>query len=144
MFALAMAGLGVPAWSAQEAAAASTTNAAPSLAVSPTFKSVFIDDPTFGKDPFFPKSTRRQPKAAVAVPERVATLVPTGALQVRGLSVLNGRRLVILNTTTFAEGDEANVKVGNQTRRVKCVQIGDQTVAVEIDGVPTQLPVSIR
>lgn len=124
-------------------AAAKPTNAAPALAVSDAFKSVFIDDPKFGKDPFFPKSTRRQAASTVLAPKQV-TPPPSGALRVRGLSVANGRRLVIINTVTFAEGDEATIKVDNQPLRVKCIQIGDQSVLVQVNEVPTELPVTLR
>lgn len=128
---------------ARTQAAATPTNAVPTLTLSDAFKSVFIDDPKFGKDPFFPKSTRRQPVATVSTP-KPTTPAPSGALRVRGLSVANGRRLVIINTVTFAEGDEATIKVNNQPVRVKCVQIGDQSVLVHVNDVPTELPIGLR
>lgn len=128
---------------AAQAPTAAPTNAAPALTVSDAFKSVFIDDPRFGKDPFFPKSTRRQAALTASAPQQV-TPPPSGALRVRGLSVANGQRLVIINTVTFAEGDEATVKVNNQSFRVKCIRIGDQAVLVHVNDVPTELPVPFR
>ena len=93
-------------------------------------KSVFVDDPNFGKDPFFPESKRRQPKAPVADP--VPIVQPVDGLELKGLSGAEPHRLAIINNRTFATGEEHPVRVHDQRIPVKCLEIRDNSVVVKV------------
>src|SRR5262245_6184320 len=65
----------------------------PTAEVVPPPQSVFIDRPDFGRDPFFPKSTRRGAVVPTnTTPEPMANF---GNLALKGISVNNERRLAI-------------------------------------------------
>jgi len=114
------------ALAAVSGAAGADTNAAP---VRP--KSVFIDDVAFGRDPFFPNSTRRSHSTApaTAAPVSVANL----ALSLKGIS---GSKppYALINNTTLSEGEEAEIRVGRETIKVRCTEIRDRSVFIEIVG----------
>ena len=105
------------------------------------FKSVFVGDPAFGRDPFFPKSTRRpllKPKVEVLE----ATVQPSLFLeniQLKGISLGVGKKLALLNYYTFAEGEEADLRVGGQVIRIQCLEIKERSVVVSIKGNRTEL-----
>lgn len=106
------------------------------------FKSVFISDPAYGKDPFFPKSTRRplpvaQPVAAAPVVTQEPEL--SESLHLKGISLAAGRKLALVNYYTFAEGEEADLRIQGRTVRVTCVQIKDRSVVVNVKGKKKEL-----
>jgi hypothetical protein len=102
-------------------------------------KSEFIDDMGFGKDPFFPNSSRR-PKtvARPTQPEVVRATVPD-FLALKGISVLKDRKLAIINTYTVAEGEDFSVRYGSQIVKVKCVEIKEGSVLVNVNGAIKEL-----
>jgi hypothetical protein len=99
----------------------------------------FKDDIGFGKDPFFPRSTRR-PKVVVrstgAEPPRPT--VPENIV-LKGVSFTNGRRLAIVNDRTLAEGEEFTLKVHGQPVRIKCVEIKEKSVIVGVGSATKEL-----
>jgi len=97
-----------------------------------TIQSAFLipANPTEGRDPFFPKSNRPY-EAAMTATNRP---VEINALVVRGISGPPDHRLVVINTTTFAAGDVADVFTEQGRIRVHCVEIKPRSVVVEIRG----------
>jgi hypothetical protein len=120
-------------------AVAQSTNAPLQLAVVFT-KSSFIDDKKFGRDPFFPKSPRRTVVETNTPPPEVK-VTPVDWLKVGGYSVTAGRRLIIINNYTFAEGDSWDLKHEGKTMRVRCVKITEQAVTVTVNDTSHDLPI---
>jgi hypothetical protein len=124
------------AWAAPKAA--SSQAAAPMPVAEVVIpKSVFVDRPDFGRDPFFPKSERRG-----KVTQTTTTVQPVGnfdSIALKGISVNNERRLAIINNKTFEVGEEGEVPVGAQRVRVKVVEIRDKSAIVSVNGVSKEL-----
>jgi hypothetical protein len=100
----------------------------------PAFISAFNDNKNFGRDPFFPRSTRR---TAAPVPVGPVTLQPgqlPAGMVLKGLSGTKDKPLAIINNYTFAEGEEAEVRVINQLYRVKVVEIKERAVMIQVNG----------
>ena len=114
-----------------------TRAAAPTGIVPPNApKSAFVSEPGFGKDPFFPNSVRFQ-KTVTADPEPRAA-VPE-FLSLKGISIVAGRKLAILNNSTVAEGEEVSLRYGNQLAKVKCMEIKERLVIIQVNGVTKEL-----
>jgi len=98
-----------------------------------SLRSVFIlpANPTEGRDPFFPKSNRPY-EAAMTTTKTSA--VDISALVIRGISGPPDHRLVVINSTTFAAGDVADVFTDQGRIRVHCVEIKPRSVVIEIRG----------
>ena len=103
-------------------------------------RSVFIDQPDFGKDPFFPRSSRR-PKVIVRTTdlEPPRAVVPD-AIVLKGISVLKERKLAIINYYTAAEGEEFSLKFNGQVVKVKCVEIKDRSAVISVNGATKEIP----
>ena len=100
-------------------------------------KSEFVTKPGFGKDPFFPKSTRTQIAAPV---NSIETGPSFGFLSLKGVSGPKNHRLAIINNKTFEPGEEADLPTATGQRvRVKCVEIRDDGVVVSIGGQTQKL-----
>jgi len=104
-------------------------------------KSVFQDDAKNGKDPFFPRSTRRGPKAATAVAEVVA---PKVHLVLKGITGAANRRFALINNQTLVVGETASVRVANGQVRVHCLEIRSDSVLVSVEGSPEQTELRLR
>lgn len=116
-------------------------NTPPDAVVPPNApRSEFRDDIGFGKDPFFPKSTRR-PKVVVkaAGVEPPKPMVPDNIV-LKGISFFKDRKLAIINNYTLGEGEEFTLKGGAQPVRVKCVEIKEKSVIVSVGGATKELP----
>lgn len=117
-------------------------NVAPAMAEAPagTPKSVFNSQPGFGKDPFFPTSTRlrARPPVQVTDPASVFTGVPD-SIVLKGLAVLNQRKLAIINNYTVEAGEEFTVKVNSKGFKVKCVEIKTNSVIINVNGSTKEL-----
>ena len=102
-------------------------------------QSVFNSQPGFGKDPFFPKSSR----LISAVPVRVdPALLNAGVpdfIVLKGLSVVNQRKLAIINNHTVAPGEEFNLKVNGRLLKLKCIEIKDNSVIIDFNGSTKEL-----
>src|SRR3954469_234692 len=99
-------------------------------------KSAFVNTPGVGKDPFFPTSTRRG-AAKIGAPVDVGPVAPQLAL--KGISGSKNHRLAIINNKTFEVGEEADLRLGNQIVRVRCVEVRDDGVTVAINGQTQKL-----
>ncbi len=123
---------------------APVTNAAPAEFVVP--KSVFIDDPSVGRDPFFPESRRRKPvvaetpkntkgpTTAQTPAQPVVKKDPFAGLVLQGLTGPRSRRLVTINGTGFAQGETAFVKTTNGPVRLTVVEIRGTSAVVAVEG----------
>jgi len=100
--------------------------------------SVFIDNPQFGKDPFFPKSARAGRFATINVSITNAVEQFSG-LSLKGISGVAGRRLAIINNRTFEVGEEMPLRVANQMLKVRCLEIRDKSVTININGQTKEL-----
>ncbi len=99
-------------------------------------KSVFINTPGMGKDPFFPTSTRR---GAAKTPTVVEGPPAVPQLTLKGISGPKNHRLAIINNKTFEVGEESDLRLGNQIVRVRCVEVRDDGVTVSINGQTQKL-----
>jgi hypothetical protein len=101
-------------------------------------KSVFNDDPSFGKDPFFPKSPRRKfvPKAQDEKPPDPT--VPD-SITLRGISSSDGKKLAIINNHTVGEGEEFTLKLNGQVVKGQCVEIKDKSVIINSGGATKEI-----
>lgn len=101
-------------------------------------KSMFIDNPQFGKDPFFPKSLRR----GAVVDNSHTNPEPSfqaSSLSLKGISGTVAKRLAIINNRTFEVGEELVLRVANQNFKVRCVEIRDKSVIVSVNGLTQEL-----
>lgn len=105
-------------------------------------KSVFINAPSFGRDPFFPNSGRRPLAPTNTVVEVIAPPTPTvpDDIFLKGVNILKDRRLAIVNNYTVAQGEEFELKLKGKTYRVRCVEVKDRSAVIRIDGVNKELP----
>ncbi len=85
-------------------------------------------NPSQGRDPFFPESTR--PYANVVEVHHAGSMA---SLTVRGFSGYLGDRTVIINNHSFAEGDEGDVNTPTGRVHIRCVTISQNSVIVEAD-----------
>ena len=107
------------------------SNTPPREVVTP--KSVFIDDPQFGKDPFFPGSTRRAPKMVGRINALVDPLnLP---LNVKLIIVGQNKKLAQINNRSFEQGEQAEVLVGAQKVKLRCLEIREKSVLVNVEGI---------
>jgi hypothetical protein len=103
-------------------------------------RSFFISDPAFGKDPFFPKSARRvQQETTVPVAATTNILEQIwdpnfDLLAIKGISLAEDKKLVMINHYTFAEGEVQDVKVANQVISVRCESIAERSATIIING----------
>src|SRR5881296_3730888 len=72
-------------------------------------KSVFIDRPDFGRDPFFPTSKRRG--EVVSTNKFVEPVANFRDLALKGISNTKEKPLAIINNKTFEVGEEGEVRV---------------------------------
>lgn len=95
----------------------------------------FDDSRNFGKDPFFPRSRRREPQLVVNTNTNWSGELPPGVV-LKGLSGTVGKRLAVINNYTFGEGEEAEVRAGHLLYRVKLIEIKDRSVMISVNGSP--------
>ena len=101
-------------------------------------RSVFVDDPKTGKDPFFPSTARRLEK--VPGPSGTQTPVPApnknifDRLQLKGILGNSSRRLALINNHTFEVGEQAEVKTLEGKLNVRCWEIRNRSVVVSFVG----------
>ena len=120
--------LGLSARAADKPAAA-----AKDVCVTP--KSVFVNEPATGVDPFFPTSRRRldalpRPTITNAV-VHASTSTIWERLKLQGMSGLEGQRLALINGATVAVGEIADIKCDGIVK-VRCVEIRDRSVVLEL------------
>lgn len=105
-----------------------------SKAVCATPKAVFVDDPASGADPFFPTSKRRLERLPhPVVPSAVVQVAPVWEhIKLQGMSGLESQRLALVNGATIAAGEFAEIKCDGKTVRVRCREIRDRSILLEI------------
>jgi len=118
----------------------------PSAAETPNYeqhliKSVFVNNASVGKDPFFPTSTRR---GTVRGPVTHTDLPVVPLLSLKGISGPKNHRLAIINNRTFEINEEAELKFGGQSLRVRCVEIRDDGVTVNVNGQNQKLLLDVN
>jgi hypothetical protein len=93
--------------------------------------SVFVipTNPHDGRDPFFPESVR----AAESMMASTHTVEIT-SLKVPGISGTPGHLFAIINNHTFGVGEEGDVKTAGGPVHLRCVEILNDAVMVEING----------
>ena len=99
-------------------------------------KSVFVDRPNFGRDPFFPNSERRGKLPQDIVTEPVANF---NNITLKGVSGTSENRLAILNNKTCAAGEEIELRISGHPTKVKCVEVREKSVVISINGVTREL-----
>jgi hypothetical protein len=120
------------------ASAAAPANSLPKVDTVSVPKSVFTDDASFGKDPFFPKSSRRAAAAPVVTNPQTAE-VPDRVFILKGISVNKDRRLALVNNYTFAAGEEAEIKIEGRSIRVRCLEVRERSVVISVRGASKEI-----
>jgi hypothetical protein len=100
-------------------------------------------DPTalgakWARDAIILKMSRDQITAFVPHrPSKAEMPEPTWVKQIklRGISGAAERRLAIINHQTFQRGDVRNVKAGNKSVKVHCIEIGESSARVVLEGI---------
>ena len=125
--------------------------AKPSLPTAFEFsKFVFVDDIKVGKDPFFPKSARRQPAKPVVNPttpggnqgETPAPVTPkklaSSFLTLKGILGTKAKRLVMISTPTesyeFVGNRPESVKTPEGVVKERCVEFKRESVIISVEG----------
>lgn len=83
-----------------------------------------------GKDPFFPRSTRR----ALEISSSSSSGADTSALSVQGISGTGSRAFATINNRTFQAGEEGEILTPNGRFRIRCEEIKTQSVVITIGG----------
>ncbi len=121
-----------PTPAAKPATASAATNDLP--------RSVFVvpKSQQQGRDPFYPNSVRvYTDSGGIAVKTNSAS--DSVVLKLNGLSGTAQRRLAIINGNTFEEGEEHDIPTPSGRVHVKCVEIKDKSVIIEIGGQRREL-----
>ena len=113
-----------------------------------SIQSTFVDDPQFGKDPFFPKSTRHLPKVITptvnAAPDTSAFTQLLNSVTLKGISSLPGKRLAMLNNRTLEAGEQIEFKINGQPVKVRCIEIREKSVLIGIEGTAETKEIHLR
>jgi len=102
-------------------------------------KSEFVDDPGNGKDPFFPRSSRRKVVVRTVETAPPDPTVPS-FIKLKGISSAQGRKLAIINNYTLGEGEERELKVNGQILKLRCIEIKEKSVIIESGGATKEIP----
>ena len=107
-------------------------------------KSFFLDRPNQGRDPFFPTSDRRAPSETDPAVAKTPAVKAASNLVVKTIFPGSTRRAWI-NNRSFIEGEVGVLKLVDGTRvTLHCVEIRDESVIVEIEGVPGRKELPLR
>ena len=110
-------------------AAAPAAQPAPPEVVS---RSVFVipKNRNEGRDPFFPTSTRLYQ----ATPGKNQVVGDLTSLVLKGISGPPDHRLAIINSHTFAMGDDGDIITPHSRIHIRCVEIKAKSVVIEFSG----------
>ena len=99
-------------------------------------KSVFIVPTSTkdGRDPFFPESTRLKAESTTALTPAVRQTMEISSLKFQGISGTPGSLVAIINDHAFAAGDDGDVITSNGRVHIRCLEIQEDHVTVEING----------
>ncbi|MFN3407623.1 MAG: hypothetical protein ACK45B_01400 [Limisphaerales bacterium] len=103
-------------------------------------KSQFIipASPSEGRDPFFPESMRLFASQVRATSAKASAPAPA-VLVLKAISASGNRRVASINNRPFEAGEEGEVVIGNSRVRVRCVEVREDRVLVEVEGQPQEL-----
>jgi|SRR6185503_8866528 len=145
---LLVAALALAPWGAHAAGVPSAASSAGKPAAvpapepeAPSPRSAFVIDPQFGRDPFFPKTTR-----FAFVPKTNSVAVTTTSSQfpdeirVQGFSNQREKLIVILNGKSITKGERIELPIRGQRVGVRCVDLTEKTILLEANGVTKELP----
>jgi hypothetical protein len=98
------------------------------------YVSAFEDlSPPKGRDPFFPDSHRRDPAPPPVV--MVAHKTPVASdLLLKGIVGSATHRLAVINNAILEVGEESPVRVQSGQVHVRCLEIGDDYVIIQVEG----------
>lgn len=99
-------------------------------------QAAFTDDTQAGKDPFFPHSTRRQETIVRVTPmsKTAPNVTYLSYLSLKGISGLDGQKLALINSATVAQGELAEIRLSGQILKIRCREIRERSVVVELEG----------
>jgi hypothetical protein len=108
------------------------------------FLSVFDDDPSHGKDPFFPNSDRIKQRPIIPDPipdpNKKDGQVLWDLFELKGISISSAKRLALINNYTLAEGETRKYKFPPDLYyNVTCISIKERSVIVRINGQTKEL-----
>jgi len=113
-----------------------------------TTNSVFLDDPNFGRDPFFPLSTRHKPVIVAPPTKSIPVEEIFGqvleSVPLKGISGVPTKRLALLGNRTVGIGEEVQHRFNGRTYRVRCLEIHDNSVLLGVDGSKETKEIRLR
>jgi hypothetical protein len=101
-------------------------------------KSVFVNGPERGIDPFFPdlraalKDTLKQNEESS--PATTTTSSVDELFSLKGIIYSGGKRVALINNQVFQTGQSLAVKTRNGVAVIRCVDIKKNSVSIEIMG----------
>lgn len=98
--------------------------------------SVFNANPGYGRDPFFPRSSRLHGRPVIKTNDPLPTGELPSGMVLNGLSGTKDQPLAIINNRTFGEGEEAEIRIGLGLYRVKVVKIKERSIMVSVNNTP--------
>ena len=93
------------------------------------------------RDPFYPESLRPYEATAAAA---TGGVIESSALICKGVLGTPGHFVAIINNHAFAVGDEGEVKTKGSQIRIRCVEIRNNLVVIEINGQRRELMIEAR
>jgi len=128
------------------AARAEATNTAFHIAPPALVKSVFVNDPQAGKDPFYPNSTRRLEGIEQTSPTNSAPQPSElfGKLALKGISGTPGQMLALINSSTVGVGESAEIRCGRNVIKIRCLEIRDRSVLIELEATSEKKELRLR
>ncbi len=107
-------------------------------------RSTFVNDSTetgFGKDPFYPKSTRLTRSKVTKTEEDVPSTPDfPSELVLKGVSFVAGKKLAIINYLTVAEQEEFSIRVAGKQLKGQCVEIKEKSALLKVNGITKEIP----
>jgi hypothetical protein len=105
------------------------------------FDSVFILPASTkeGRDPFYPESVRTFETKVVA-----SNIFEITSLKFAGVSGTPGHLFAIINNHTFTVGDEGDVMTASGRIHLRCLEVGADSVMVEINGQTHRIKLQTR
>jgi len=126
-----------------DAAKTAPAPAKPAAVKPAPIRSVFVmpTNSREGRDPFYPESLRPYEAAAAAA---IGGVVESSALICKGVLGTPGHFVAIINNHAFAVGDEGEVRTKGTPVRIRCVEIRNNLVVIEINGQRRELMIEAR
>jgi hypothetical protein len=121
---------------AVSAAQAANAPADNNTSVSDRVQSVFVVPASTkdGRDPFYPESNRLKSAPTKGMTPAAERTLEISSLKFQGISGTPGSLVAIINDHAFAPGDDGDVITGNGRVHIRCLEIQEDHVTVEING----------